>query len=71
MIPRDLMSPAETPKHGARQHGLVSLDEGLVLIGEGPPPEITSRHVTALCRLDLWHETREMITSRSSRPYAA
>src|SRR5262249_9184304 len=34
-------------------------------------PEITSHHVTALCRLDLRHETRERITSRSSQPYAA
>src|SRR5262249_21998138 len=27
------------------------------------PPEITSHHVTALCRLDLRHETRARITS--------
>src|SRR5262245_37692343 len=35
------------------------------------PPEITSHHVTALCPLDLRHETREKNTSRSSRPYGA
>ena len=37
----------------------------------GRTPEIASRHVTALCRLDLRHGTPAGIASHASQPYAA